>query len=43
MWEGGGLTAWDPKNPKLVEQEQQMTAKVRAMAAQYGDSQCGLH
>src|SRR5262249_17086794 len=43
MWQGSGLVAWDPTNPKLVGQEQQMTAKVRSMAAQYGDTQCGLH
>ena len=43
MWTGVSVPVYDAKNPTLVAQAQQATAKVRAMAQQYGDTQCGQH
>jgi hypothetical protein len=38
-----GLPDYDPQNPMLFERENQMSAKVREMAAEYGESLCGHH
>lgn len=43
MWSGAGLSDYDPHVPELLDWEQQMSAKVREMAAQYGEKQCGHH
>ena len=43
MWTGAGLDDYDPQVPELLDWEQQMSAKVREMAAQYGENQCGHH
>jgi hypothetical protein len=43
MWAGAGLDDYNAQVPELLDWEQQMTAKVREMAAQYGESQCGHH
>jgi hypothetical protein len=43
MWTGNGLADYDPAVPELLDWEQQMTAKVREMAATYGENQCGHH
>jgi hypothetical protein len=43
MWTGDGLADYDPSNPVLADRELQMTAKVREMAAAYGEHQCGHH
>ena len=40
---GNGLEAYDSKIPELASWEEQMSAKVREMAAQYGEQQCGHH
>jgi hypothetical protein len=42
-WVGNGLPDYDPKDPTLFDLETQMSAKVRAMAAQYGETLCGHH
>jgi hypothetical protein len=42
-WVGDGLPDYDPKDPAMFELETQMSAKVRAMAAQYGERLCGHH
>jgi hypothetical protein len=36
-WVGNGLPDYNPKDPALFDLEAQMSAKVRAMAAQYGE------
>ena len=43
MWTGAGLSDYDPQVPELLDWEQQMSAKVREMATQYGEKQCGHH
>jgi hypothetical protein len=43
MWTGNGLPDYDPADQTLVDIETEMTAKIREMAAMYGDSQCGHH
>ena len=43
MWIGNGLPDYDAANPDLVDWEQQMTAKIKQMAAMYGETQCGHH
>ena len=42
-WIGNGLAAYDANVPALASWEEQMSAKVREMAAQYGEQQCGHH
>jgi hypothetical protein len=43
MWTGAGLDDYNPQVPELFDWEQQMTAKVHEMAAEYGETQCGHH
>jgi hypothetical protein len=38
-----GLPAYDATNPALFDWEAQMSAKVREMAAEYGENLCGHH
>jgi hypothetical protein len=38
-----GLPDYDASNPALTDWESQMTAKVKEMAAQYGENLCGHH
>ncbi len=42
-WVGNGLPDYDPTIPELVSLEQEMSAKVREMAATYGERLCGHH
>jgi hypothetical protein len=42
-WVGHGLEEYDATIPELASWEEQMTAKVREMAAEYGENQCGHH
>jgi hypothetical protein len=43
MWTGNGLPDYDATDAALFEHENLMTAKVREMAARYGDNLCGHH
>jgi hypothetical protein len=43
MWTGNGLPNFDAADQTLVDIETEMTAKLKDMAAMYGDSQCGHH
>ena len=38
-----GLPDYDASDPELFERENVMSAKVREMAAQYGERLCGHH
>ncbi len=42
-WAGDALEAYDSQIPELASWEEQMSAKVREMAAEYGEQQCGHH
>jgi len=42
-WVGSGLPDYDPADVSLLDRENQMTEKVREMAARYGDGLCGHH
>ena len=42
-WTGAGLPDYDPKNPQLLDLQNQMREKVRSMARAYGDRLCGHH
>jgi hypothetical protein len=43
MWTGDGLPDFDAADLTSFDRENQMTAKVREMAAKYGDPLCGHH
>ena len=43
MWTGTGLPNFDATDQMLVDIETEMTAKLKDMAAMYGDAQCGHH
>jgi hypothetical protein len=43
MWTGNGLPNFDATDQMLVDIETEMTAKLKEMAATYGDAQCGHH
>ena len=42
-WIGRGLEDFDAEDATLFSWEEQMSAKVREMAAMYGEEQCGHH